>query len=234
VWFQSATGGLRLLGRNGALARNEDGTYAGREVDRELGTTYVANAVVGPNKQQVRFYHTGNEVLVFDVMYRQWSRFSNHTHRDAAYAEGRFYHLSSTKLFYYNESVHTDDGTAIEMYLVTPYLQFAGIQGFQRVYRAMFLGGPVDAATDTQVVTLYTGYDFNPTVTTVINAQDVTTSVSAMTQFEHHLATQKCEALQLALTIKSKTNASRFRLTDITLQVGVKQGRFKTPATRRF
>lgn len=233
VWFQSNSG-IRLLGRNGAIARDEAGRYKGSEVDRELGTTRNCNAVVGSSKQQIRFYHSGGEVLVYDTLFDQWSRFSNHTHVDAAYAEGRFYHVTSTKLLYYNESAHTDDGTAITMYLVTPQLQFAGIQGFQRVYRAMFAGGPVDTSTDTQVVTLYAGYNFDQNVSTLINAQDITTSVGYFTQFEHHFATQKCEALQLVLYIKSKTDASRFRLTDITLQVGVKTGRFKLPAARRL
>lgn len=235
VWFQSSYGGIRLLGRNGAIARDQTGKYKGSEVDSELGSTRVCNAVVGSNKQQLRFYHTGGEVLVYDTTFDQWSRFSNHTHVDAAYADGRFYHVRSTnKLLYYNESVYTDDGTAITVYLVTPPLQFAGIQGFQRVYRAMFAGGPVNASTDTQVVSLYAAYDFSQTLSTLINAQDVTTSTASFTQFEHHFAVQKCEAMQLVLEITSKSNLSRFRLTDITLQVGVKTGRFKLPAARRL
>jgi hypothetical protein len=236
VWFQSATGGLRLLGRNNALARTQDGRFVGSEVDAQLGTTYIANAVIGDNKNQIRFYHSGGGVLVFDTMWNQWSRFSNHTHVDACYADGRFYHITSTPmLLYYNESAHTDDGTvAVEMYLLTPWLSLAGIQGFQRVYKAMFLGGPVDASSDTQVVTLNIGYNFEAATATTLATDDVTTSASGLTQFEHPLAVQKCESAQLALYVKSKANASRFRLSDIALQVGLKQGRFKLPATRRF
>jgi hypothetical protein len=70
--------------------------------------------------------------------------------------------------------------------------------------------------------------------TTTLAATDVTTTAIKMTQFEHALAKQKCESLKLVLYVKSKTNASRFRLSDVMLQVGLKQGRFKLPATRRF
>lgn len=234
VWFQSSYGGIRLFGRNNTIARSEDGKHLGSEVDHEI-TSYIAHAVVGTTKQQIRFYHSNGGVLVFDTLWGQWSRFSNHTHIDAAFAEGRFYHITSTPtLLYYNESTFTDNGTAITMYFKTPFLQFAGVQGFQRVTRVMFLGNPVDAASDTQVVTVQMGVDFASSLTTVVNAQDVAVAASGLTQFEVQPTSQKCEALQVAVSIKSKTPASRFRLTDMTLQVGVKQGRFKTGASQRY
>ncbi len=234
VWFQSSYGGLRIFGRNNTVARTEDGKHVGSEVDHEVAS-YIAHAVVGTSKQQIRFYHSNGGVLVFDTLWGQWSRFSNHTHVDAAFAEGRYYHITSTPaLLYYNESAFTDNGTAITMYFKTPHLQFAGIQGFQRVTRVMFLGNPVDALSDTQVVTVQLGTNFTSSLTTVVNAQDVAVAASGLTQFEIQPTSQKCEALQVAVSIKSKTSASRFRLTDMTLQVGVKQGRFKTGASQRY
>lgn len=234
VWFQNSKGGIRLFSRSNEIARRQDGAYIGVETDNKLGA-YLANAVVGDNTSQLRFYHSGGGVLVYDLKWLQWSRFSNHTHVDACYADGRFYHVTSTpKLLYYDESVHTDDGTAIEMVVESPWLSMAGIQGFQRVYRALFLGGPLDSTSDTQVATLHLLYDFNiNAVATTIAASDITASSVGLTQFEHQPAQQKCETIKLVLYIKSKANASRFRLSNITLQVGVKQGKFKLPAARR-
>lgn len=231
VWFQS-NAGIRLLGRNGAIVRDQTGKYKGSEVD-SLVSSYVANAVVGPTKQQIRFYYSNAGVLVYDTTWDQWSRFTSHTNLDAAYAEGRFYHLTSSQLIYYDETAQTDaGGGAISMLGETAWLQVAGIQGFQRMYRLMFLGETIDNVAETQRFSLGVYHDYSPTATVLLAEQDVATT-DGIIQIEHHLATQKGEALKVAFQFKSKTGVSRFRLTDITLQVGVKQGRFKLSSTRK-
>jgi len=53
---------------------------------------------------------------------------------------------------------------------------------------------------------------------------------------QHHFAQQKCESLKIRLTIDPDfvTVDGRLRLTDLTLQVGVKGGFFKMPSSQRF
>lgn len=228
TWFQSNTNGIRLFSRNGQLARRQEGAYTGSEVDSFTSNVVIKRALLDSTSSQVRFYD-GNSVLVYDKSWGQWSTFSNHNCNDAAFADGRFYHIAGTKLLYYDITAQTDDGTPIVMQLQFPYLQFAGIQGFERVTRLMFLGGALNA----QIVTLFVNYNFEPTVTVPINAQEIPSS-GGLVQFEHQLTRQKCQALLLQLNIQSKDNQSRFRLTDVTLQVGLKAGRFKLPNTRRF
>ena len=133
----------------------------------------------------------------------------------------------------------SDSGTAsteFTGYIETPWLSFAGIQGFQRVYRLKVLGkNPTTAA---QLITGYLGYDFNPTSppSTETFTGSVTPGTGGTVQIEHHLAKQKCESLKIGLAFgpASATDNGRLRITDLTLQVGVKAGMFKTPSSTRY
>lgn len=245
VWFRSPFG-IRLVSRSGGLGLAPDGKQAGAEVDSLVSGNLVA--VVGDAKQQVRFYQSSGTVLIWDYQWKQWTRFTGHANVDAVYADDRYYHLSNYStttplLRYTDETAYTDvndSGTAssdFTGYVETAWLSFAGIQGFQRVYRLMVLGRNVDSSVQTQTFAGAIGYDFDVTSppTGETFPAVVTPAANGVVQFQHHFAKQKCEAMKIGLSFKPTTsNTGRFRLTDLTLQVGVKVGYNKLPASSRY
>lgn len=115
----------------------------------------------------------------------------------------------------------------------TPWLSFAGIQGFQRVYRLMALLRTMNGSTGTVSVTGAVYYDFSSTANTAdAFVANFTPNASGVVQLEHHFVKQKCEAVKLQLTFSSA--AARVRLTDLTLLVGVKFGYNKVPSSQRY
>ena len=164
---------------------------------------------------------------------------------DAVFANGRFYHFSNYNSFspllrYTDNEAYRDVSdlevadTEFEAEIETPWLSFAGIQGFQRVYRLMVLGKNVDASVESQLMTVAAKYDFDDTETTLFS-ETVTPTTGGLIQLQHHLSQQKCESLKIIVKFKpSSSNTGRFRLTDLTLQVGVKPGYYKLPSSKRF
>lgn len=243
VWFRSPFG-LRLVSRALSLARGQDGKQAGAEVDSLVSGTVVA--VAGDTKQQIRFYQSSGTVLVWDYQWGQWSRFTGFANVDACYADDRFYHLSnysttSPLLRYTSNTTYVDvddantSNSLFQMTIETPWLSFAGIQGFQRVYRLLVLGASTGTQTFGMTFASYLnfGTNFADLVSTTITPA---AGANHEFQLQHHFTQQKCETMKFALII-SPTNSSadgRLRLTDLTLQVGVKGGYFKMPSTARF
>jgi hypothetical protein len=240
VWFRSPFG-IRLVSRAGGLGLAPDGKQAGSEVDSLVSGNLVA--VTGDAKQQVRFYQSSGTVLVWDYQWKQWTRFTGCANVDAVYADDRYYHLSnystSTPLMRYTDDSESldvlDAGTAAQSftgYIETSWLSFAGIQGFQRVYRLLILGRVLNWASGTMALTGAFGFDFDvtsPPTTETLSAPTLLPAANGFVQLEHHFAKQKCESLKIGISF-----TRRFRLTDLTLQVGIKGGYFKTPSGQRY
>lgn len=243
VWFRSPFG-LRLFSRAGGLAIAQDGKQVGAEVDSLVSGTVIA--VAGDAKQQLRFYQSASTCLVWDYQWRQWTRFTQMNNVDVVYADDRYYTISnyatSTPLMRYTNDAEFADWVyiagpgliqaAIVGYVETPWLSFAGIQGFQRVYRLMILGK--NSTTGDVPIGVTFGFDFDPTSPPVTESASVTVTpaTGGTFQLQHHLARQKCEALKIGIYFYSLTGA--VRLTDLTLQVGVKPGYYKLPSSQRF
>lgn len=242
VWFRSPFG-LRLVSRAGGLARGQDGKQAGAEVDSLVSGTVVA--VAGDAKQQLRFYQSSGTCLVWDYQWQQWTRFTGMANVDAVYADDRFYVLSnystSTPLVrHIDEDTYTEvtdaaGSSVVTAVVETPWLSFAGIQGFQRVYRLMMLGKDVGAVGEPHAVTLNSYLNFDETTAAETASGTLSTTTNGQIQYQHHFQKQKCEAMKLRVTFAPDTGAdARLRLTDLTLQVGVKFGYNKLPSSQRF
>lgn len=250
VWFHSPAG-LRLLSRGGGVARGQDGKQIGSEVDdlQDVGASVVAvggGATSGGvrAKQQVRFYLGGSAsaALVWDTQWRQWTRFTGCESIDARLVEGVFYHLSNVSttplLRYFSDTTYTDvnnAGAAAQAFtstITTGWLSFAGIQGFQRLYRLMLTGD--NTTTDPQTIAGTFTYDFSTTTGDSFTTNQTPNAAKSI-QIQHHMAKQKCEAMKISITFQPQTtsNTGRLRLTDLTLQVGVKPGYFKLPSASR-
>jgi hypothetical protein len=212
LWFCSSRG-IRLLTRGLSLGLSEDGVPMGGEVDA-LATTGLVAAHVGVPKalSQLVYFWTGTGALVWDVIRRQWSHFTNHNAVDARVWGLDVVHLRTNGTLYRSGGT-TDAGNAIIMIADTNWLSFAGVQGFQRVWRLVLLG---TFPAGTVIQARYDGGNF-VTVATVAG--------STQTQLRHHLAKQKCQAMSVRVF-------GATALTGLALEVGVKRGAAKLPAAQ--
>lgn len=249
IWFYTPYG-FRLFSRGGGIGRGQDGKQMGSEVDAllNLQSGYVTAIAGNPRgnlaaKQQLRFYHSATgHTYIWDYQWGQWTRFTGTANVDALYANGRYWHLSNVSstplLRYFSDSVTTDandSGTASQAFtstITTAWLSFAGIQGFQRLYRLMMLGTS-DDVEDYLMTGAFT-YDFSTTTGDSFSSTQTPTS-DGVIQVQHHMAKQKCESMKISLTFRPATvgGLGKLRLTDLTLQVGVKGGYFKLPSANR-
>lgn len=242
VWFRAPVG-IRLVSRSGGIAVGRDGKQVGADVDSEVSGTVIA--VAGENtKQQLRFYTQASTALVWDSQWGQWTKFTQHANVDACFAGGSFYHLSnyntSTPLLrkssgtrYYDTS-DAAASAAITSTITTAWLAFAGIQGFERLYRLMILGSGDDA-----------GSNWLLDISSACNFDDGDAGDGAGTTFtgngvfqrQHHFARQKVQSMKFTLAWESDDPLSasgRMRLSNLTLQFGIKPGYFKMPSSSRF
>lgn len=151
LMFQSSKG-IYLLDR-GLNVR-----YIGADVEAYNSDT-VTSAILVPTTNQVRFTLSSGVCLIYDYLYQQWSVFTNVAAADSAIFQNKHaFILSNGQVRVETPGVYSDAGRAIKLKLVTGWLQFAGVQGFQRVYKALILGeynSPHKLQTSV-------AFDFNP------------------------------------------------------------------------
>ncbi len=248
---------------DGLMFKSTKGIYL---LDRSLGVTYIGAAVEDYNSMtitssqllsdvnEVRFTTLEGVTLVYNYFFKdetgvgQWSVFTNQASEDSAIWQNGFVFLRSNgEVWVENKEVFTDDGAPIVMSLTTAWMSLAGIQGFQRIYRMMFLG----EYKSPHKIEVSIGYDFSPNFeqTALIDVNqvyDITTYGEdspygsgspyggdyPLYQFKTHLTKQKCESVRFKISDNqfslSGTYGEGFNITNIAMEVGVK------PTLRKF
>lgn len=134
VMFQSQKG-IFLLDR-GLTVR-----YIGADVERYNSET-ITSAQVAPNTNQIRFTTANNICLVYDYFVNRWVIFTNHGALDANVNTAIYTYLNNKegRVWIETPNAYSDAGEQILMQFETGWVSFAGLQGFQRVYRMLCLG----------------------------------------------------------------------------------------------
>lgn len=224
IFFQSQKG-IWLLGRDLSVS------YIGRFVESYNSST-LCSAVLVEDQNQVRFATTdgSDDILVYDYFFGQWSIFNNNPQTHAAIVNGLYTFCfvannSYAPAFYESVGYFQDDsGFAVKAPNITATIQtapfeMAGIQGFQRVWEARFLGD--NKSTHTLTVTV--DYDYEGTFSeshsiTSANA----TAGSSVYQMRLFPLRQRCEAIQFKITDSSNSvTQEAFDLNAIALYCGV-------------
>jgi len=125
-----------------------------------------------------------------------------------------------------NDFDHDADWEILQR-ITTGEMSFAGIQGFQRVYRLQVVGTTVANGVINGTLTPY--FDGAAGTATDFSA---TADANGRLQFEHLFEVQKCQSLKLSISMYS--NNAPTRLTSLNLLVGVKGGVAKLPTSQRF
>jgi hypothetical protein len=241
LMFQSEKG-IYLLDRSLAVQ------YVGDDVDAYRGSIVTAARLLS-DTHEVRFTLDNGIALVWNYLARQWSVSPSIDAADATIFQGRFTYLRPSGLVLQETpGTYTDDGSLVRVKAKTAWFSFAGLQGFQRVYRLLLLGeykGP-------HKITISIAYDFNPEPVQVVtvDAEDLlgTPLYGADEAFgsgspfggEHptycfrlHLARQKCSAVQVMIEeSQSPPYGEGLGLSALAFEVGAKRGSWKRPASR--
>jgi hypothetical protein len=241
LMFQSEKG-IYLLDRSLAVQ------YVGDDVDAYRGSIVTAARLLS-DTHEVRFTLDNGIALVWNYLARQWSVSPSIDAADATIFQGRFTYLRPSGLVLQETpGTYTDDGSLVRVKAKTAWFSFAGLQGFQRVYRLLLLGeykGP-------HKITISIAYDFNPEPAQVVtvDAEDLlgTPLYGADEAFgsgspfggEHptycfrlHLARQKCSAVQVMIEeSQSPPYGEGLGLSALAFEVGGKKGGWKRSAQR--
>jgi hypothetical protein len=134
----------------GLIFKSKKGIYI---LDRGLVPGYIGYAVGGyndltinsttlvPNSSQVRFLTNSTIALVYDYIVDRWSVFDNHGGKDSLILNNNYIYLRNDgDIFVEAISSYLDNNEAISLQVDTGWLNFAGVQGFQRVYKMLGLG----------------------------------------------------------------------------------------------
>lgn len=242
LMFKS-TKGIYLLDRSLQVS------YIGADVE-EFNDLAITSAQLIPNTNQVRFTTADGTALVYDYLFNQWSVFTNHYVVDSTVFGERFTYLDPDGYVYQETPGEFLDGEQpIRIGVKTSWLQFGGLQGFQRVYQAMILGEY--NSLHKLIVTVAYDFDPNPTQQTYINAgallQPAVYGASSpygeeetyggdfpLYQFRLDLDRQKCQAVQIGLEeVPLVEYGEGLSLSGLTFLAGIKQGLYKIPAARQ-
>jgi hypothetical protein len=239
----------------GLMFKSRKGIYL---IDRSLAVQYIGapveaynaetitSATLVANTNQVRFTLGSGITLVYDYFVQQWGIFTNQ------HAVDSLVWRSSTMLLRANGTVlqetagvYTDDNQPIRLKLVTSWLSFANLEGFQRVRRMMLLG----AWRSAHQLRIGMSVDFDDTIVqeAVVSPTAPQTYGSASPygnnvyggtfkpyQWRFDLARQKSQAVKFTIEdIPEATGSGEgVGLSSLAFEVGAKQGLNKVPASQ--
>ena len=236
--------GIYLLNRGLSLQ------YVGDEVE-EFNDLTVTSAKVVPEDNQVRFTTLEGDCLVYNYFVDQWATFDNHRALSAAVVNEQYYYMRADGVVYAeNNDTFTDRGSSVDMTLESGWISFAGVQGFQRVYRLFLLS----EFKSKHKLRIRIAYDFNEAFTqeVVIDTDDFASETAYgnespygngspyggtgnVHQIRVDLKRQKCQAIKFRIEeIQDSTLGEGLNVSNILFEVGAKKGANKIDTGRKY
>jgi hypothetical protein len=138
----------------GVMFKSDKGIYI---LDRALTTRYIGapveayndltitSGVVLEDVNEVRFTTSTGVCLVYNYYFDQWSTFDNYVAASAVLGPSAYLHLKADGTVNQEAAAtsltpYLDNGARIRASFETSWMSFAGLQGFQRIYRILGLG----------------------------------------------------------------------------------------------
>jgi hypothetical protein len=223
IMFQSSHG-IYILTRGLAL------TYLGKPVEKYTLLENVVDASLVDNATQVRFVQASGRCLVWDYDLQRWYTFllpvgASSIVACANISGGWCYGLADGTVKQEVSGQYSDDGVAIVPRITFPNMDTAGINGYQRVYAIQVLGEYLGDHTLTATIE----YDYDGIA--VPAGQKAITA--GPYQYEIIPARKKCSAMKLTLSCTLLSGSGGFRLSGVSLLVGLKHGT-SVPYTKRL
>lgn len=236
--------GIYLLNRGLGLQ------YIGDEVE-EFNNLTVTSAQVVPEDNQVRFTTLEGDCLVYNYFVDQWATFDNHRALSATVVDEQYYYLRADGVVYSeNNNTFTDRGSAVNMVVESGWVSFAGVQGFQRVYRLLLLS----EFKSKHKLRIRIAYDFNESFVqeVIVNTEDFTSETpyggnspygegspyggdGNVHQLRVDLKRQKCQSIKFRIEeIQDSTLGEGLSISNILFEVGAKKGANKVDTSRKY
>lgn len=243
IMFKSEKG-IWLLSRNLSL------DFIGSPVDA-IDSVTITGAESVPNTNQIRFLASNGATLVYDYLVGQWSTFTNHRGLDSQIHDNTYYYLRpSGEVYQETPDQYTDNGQPIYFTLETGWISFAGLNGFQRVYRFLATAN----YKSPHFMRVKAAYDF---VNAFINTKTIdsdnfidTTAYGEESPYgsgakyggsgnryniRFDMKKQKCSSVKIRLECLPKPKYGQgIDLSALTFRVGGKDGLFKEAKSRSF
>lgn len=211
----------------------------------------VSSATLIADINQVRFTTIDGVTLVYDYYYQQWGVYDFYEAYDSIIWQEQFMLLrTSGGVYSEDKSLYRDDGRSIQISATMGWLAFAGIGGFQRVYRFIFTGDYLSE----HKLKVSVGYDGNEawTDTYIFDPQsafapgvygdgiygEVTPYGGIQNSYimEGHLSQQKCGSIRFKIEdltpSSAKGSGQALNLTALSFEIGIKKGRNKLPTAQ--
>ena len=152
--------------RNGLMFKSKKGiylldrglqvSYVGAEVE-EWNSFTITSATVVDELNQVRFTTSSGRCLVYDLFFQQWYTFTNIAAIDAAVWQSKWVFLKSdAEIRRETPNVYLDVDSPIISKFTLALMQFAQVQGFQRIFKLNVLG----ENRGTHGLKIEVGYDY--------------------------------------------------------------------------
>ncbi|MBV6514147.1 MAG: hypothetical protein FMNOHCHN_03737 [Ignavibacteriaceae bacterium] len=225
-------------------------TYIGSPVE-DFNELDVVSATLDADSNQVRFITTSSTALIYNYFFGQWSTFTNHAGVGSTIYQNVFTYVKSNGMVYKeNREKFTDGSQSIKLKLVTSWIKVAGLQGFQRVYKSLFLG----EFKSLHKFRVRIGYNFNTSWTQdiTINVGDVidpqtygeaspygSESVYAgnapLYQWRIFPKKQKCQAIRFEIQdLQDEVIGESYIINALRLEIGVKANSNKLGKSRSY
>ena len=231
LMFQSAKG-IYLLDQGGNVE------YIGAQVEA-FNNYNITSSICLTMENLVIFTTSQGTSLVYDYYLKEWSTFSNQFALDSVIYNGKFAFVTAAgQVYVQNQNKFTDGGGPILMSLTTPNLSFAGIQGYQRVFRCFILGSYKGPHT----LNVAVAYDYNDSYTqfaTITPSNNISNWGSdpnwgsgfywggqfQLYEFRIDFSVQKCTAIRLQITDNQSSSYNEgYSISSIVFEVGVLPG----------
>lgn len=224
------------------ITRGLEARYIGDRVEDYNNLTISSSRLV-PDTNQVRFTSEEGTTLMYDYFFDQWGVFTNQPAKDSEIWQNRFVYLRSDGEVWKENNTFTDKNLSIPLKITTNWMSLSGVQGFQRIYRMIFLGD-YKTAHKLQVAI---GYDFNPNfeqfaTIDVADVYPVTTygqnspygsdgtsfgygGAYPIYEFKTHMTKQKCTSVRFQFQDSEthlETFGEAFNMCNIALELGIK------------
>jgi len=210
-------------------------SYIGAPVER-WNEFYVTSAILMAKNNQVRFTLDNDVIIVYDYYVETWAVFTPLAAVDSVvWNDTHTLIASNGRVQPQSVDVWTDNGAGYSMEIMTGWIPFGGIQGYQRLYQMTLLGN-YDSSHDLQCNLFY---DYNNAVGQTINVIPLTPGVYGtddygtetpyggefnLYQYQLNNSRQKCMSVKLQLRDVAKSGETLrrgYELSNIRFQYGV-------------
>jgi hypothetical protein len=208
------------------INRGLESGFIGRPLYKEQGT--ILNAGYEPEFNRC-FFLSDSQLWLYYVSTGSWYEWTVTSPLDFILSQGERFLLANGKILKQGSNFQDDSVNYVQSMRLGPF-QFAGIQGYQRIYRSLFTG-PDNGDADSSNITATTYINFDTAVTDTMTIAHDACILSNRFGVEVRTSRQRCEAFEVELSLTSST--SGISIDAASAEVGAIAGSGRRAASRR-